>query len=822
MIAATLDDAAFEFEYLERPLERPLQWGGLLIVVAAVLPIRIDAGEVLWPWQILADRSALIGTGLQLTAGLLFIALSFAAGVPKLTRALWSLVLLGAASFAVLRDADLSAALMPFVPASLHASGLFIMASFICAGTALKFSHGPRDDSAAAPVVRTFVIAGLLAVVAAYAWPHGIGSLGSSIARTFWAALTRDFALQIRFGLILVASVGLLPGTIVAVATVRAMRSRRPGYGSVSWVIGLFPAMLLALGIKAAATFGADVAALLALRSSLLMVASALVAIFAITAALSQVLDPWVESGPHTRRLLRDELLYRILSDGGERALERVTDGFRPQVRKLVQSRLTHLQSSLKDVLPNASEPHREACLRLSLCGVSDDELQSIRSDDLAEAQRTARRPAASGLSRLVARGRRLEILAGLSLVVVVSTWIAIDVAMTPKTPPWRLESAPQWATDLYATKIPRFVIEAQWARGDEADRTAFDGAVREAVEAARPNPRLAEALTRLAALSLEPGANRRELRRVQNELNEIAREAGLPLYLDVNVRGRRLSRWDVHWLYYIKSYRIVRFRKTTCGSAQYGALWVERIDRTNVVETNLGYKKLDQPYGMVLLDVLARHWRDDLAPALAGTGDEDGLASIYSEHREPIIIDLVAASDDGEVIRADLRCREEQSVSPSCLTLGPRAQSAAVEALAEKVEMHELQHVIDGESIKPPDVLRALMAGYTEDALFLAAAELSAYLAEMARSRQPRLALAHLIAVGSRAPNTAEAHAAAIAFVALDAEDPALLLSLSPGQLRDRARQAYADLFGAPPPELVVEDASGTGERYPPARGRT
>ena len=56
----------------------------------------------------------------------------------------------------------------------------------------------------------------------------------------------------------------------------------------------------------------------------------------------------------------------------------------------------------------------------------------------------------------------------------------------------------------------------------------------------------------------------------------------------------------------------------------------------------------------------------------------------------------------------------------------------------------------------------------------------------------------------------------------ALDAEDPASLLSLSPGQLRDRARQAYADLFGAPPPELVVEDASGTGERYPPGRGRT
>jgi len=93
-------------------------------------------------------------------------------------------------------------------------------------------------------------------------------------------------------------------------------------------------------------------------------------------------------------------------------------------------------------------------------------------------------------------------------------------------------------------------------------------------------------------------------------------------------------------------------------------------------------------------------------------------------------------------------------------------------------------------------------MDRYGDDSVDAAADELSACLAEMGRSAQPRLALGHLRSV-ALAQRTPEAFAGAVLLEALrrPGEGDAALSKLPRAELRERARAAYRELFREPLP---------------------
>lgn len=412
----------------------------------------------------------------------------------------------------------------------------------------------------------------------------------------------------------------------------------------------------------------------------------------------------------------------------------------------------------------------------------------------------------------------------------------------------WTVGEAPDWATTLYRDALPQLFIAADGAEDDEglADLAL---AAAEAHRLAAAQPDLQAEIDRLAEIVHRPRRHRRALEHLGGRINAAARRVALPFYLDLQVVSYARPGDTRGWMVHAKTYRLVRARRFRIDGRARAALWLERLDGLNLTDARLGWTRHDAPEGMVVLDVVRAHWREDLAPALSGVAGLGRRRRTYARHAATLVKDLSAAlegrAEPGDLPRL-LRCladdpglyAETALRHPRrrrCATLLRTLEPTIVEVLAEKVEAHELQHVADGSRLAPPQPLLQAMRGYDEAAVRFGAAELSAYLAEVARSPTPKLALTHFLALAQAQPRSAEGFAGRVAVDTLRAVTglgPQAMLRRPRAEVRSAASAAYRRLFGHalanpelmnPAPPSATDDGGAPVSWTPPApRTRT
>lgn len=369
----------------------------------------------------------------------------------------------------------------------------------------------------------------------------------------------------------------------------------------------------------------------------------------------------------------------------------------------------------------------------------------------------------------------------------------------------WRVGPSPRWATQLYTHGLPRLAIAA-----GEVDlpggQAVLRDAVEDAVRAAQPVPRLAHALRELGSLAKDPGPNHRRLERLADTINDAARAATLPLFVDLQVAAQRQESGYLVWTLGLKTYRIEEVHRYSIAGQQRSSLWLSRLDQTNAQDSQLGWTRHDAPMGIVMLNVVQAHWRQDLAPALTGASAHDPRTQTYARHAHALNADLVRALS-GEVppdaVAQLLECaaqRHRGRSSPACESVQQRIEPKVVRVLAQKVETHELRHATDGSRLAPPQALLKAMPGYAEQSVHFASAELSAYLAEIAHSRVPRIALAHFLALTEAHPQSPEGFAGRVAFGVLKDHTGLSahgLIERPASEVAAAAEAAYTELFG-------------------------
>lgn len=326
---------------------------------------------------------------------------------------------------------------------------------------------------------------------------------------------------------------------------------------------------------------------------------------------------------------------------------------------------------------------------------------------------------------------------------------IAVSIDRTP----WDPAQPPAWAEVLYRRALPALGE----ALSEERPLDALEAARSTAVQGAANSPRLSAAITELAFVLARGIENNPEADKAIRRLNNVARKERLPFYADLSFDDGEVL---------LLTYRIEQARRLVIDGREVESLWVARHDQLPVVEQRLGWKPAHDRRALVLLDAVRVRWRDELRPALAGERHNR-----YSLYRERLLSELRAATG--------LRDPLEH-------------EAAAMAVIAESVEAHELMHVLDEDKIVPPREVRAAHLSFKSVSLELAAAsELSAYLAELARSPIPSLTLADLEMLAEMETPRPEAIAGRIVR-SLVLDD-----GRAPEDLAGRAREAHRSLFG-------------------------
>lgn len=818
-----------ELAGLREPLDRALGWAGLLTCVAMLLPVGHRGMGGLWYWHLMAAGRAHVPAVAQMVTGGGLLLLSRWRR-PRLDKAIATLFLLGLGTTAVLTNKSATDSLLILFPQPFASGGLLFLLSAGAAASALAWRSGPlAEDRPRAPAITLSLLA-LTTTLILLLFPHETGSLAGAVLAEQPPPLKGVPTL--RASSLTAVLLTLLPVTLSLYALYASLRPRpiagfderaesseehtawAPRSG-LAWVIGMPIGVTVTLGFKGAITQGDGVLLLLSLRTAVLLLGLLLVVPFAVSGALAQLHDRLGAEAPRPTLLLRDDLLHRVLLDArcaGAPRVRRLTRGYRPKVVDLVRARFAAL---LQDVRTEHPAPRTQADLLARMRRHLVDNRDPL----------VPRAPLVPRWVHWLGRGRNLEITSAAALLLCLLLAGAVRLATLPHATSWPLSPEEPWMTELYERRLP--------AIGVAAGGTAYPGrrsrirrSVEKAAGLAAPAPELAAAIERLTPLVTRLPEERFALAATADEINRAARAAGVPFYLDIDPVAVRRGRAYLHYLH-VKSYRIDRVRHARSGFAGYTALWVERADRSNIVDARLGWTRHDERHGMVVVDVVRTYWSDDVAPALAGSPNGP-IRGIYARHGEALRADLARGVADlldldqktaRAALDARLACLLEHRSAPSGGDVGavepcePAAaiDAAVVEILARKVETHELQHAIDGPDLPHPAPLQQAMNGYSEGAVTFAAAELSAYLAEVARSGQPRMALVHFLALAAVRPRSPEGFAGRVAIEHLTylGESVDQLLELPEAELRARASEVRADLFGQPQGRLIVTDQS-------------
>lgn len=390
----------------------------------------------------------------------------------------------------------------------------------------------------------------------------------------------------------------------------------------------------------------------------------------------------------------------------------------------------------------------------------------------------------------------------GVSGGLLASVALAVQAYTAPNEAPD--EATLQWALELYEHQLPAISwASARVATGEPRSliTTAF-----EPVRTSFGPPKMMRVLKAMERHLSRPGLDPRTVRSMFEALDAEARRLGLPFHADVELEHP----WpdSARWVVWLKTYRISAKRRAETASDEYTVWWLDRLDHLGVREERMGWRKAGEKSAVVLLDVVRRHWREDLAPRLGKKSGGRRRPHLYAELKAALVEDLgrptgapVEALANCEArFGSRLRVEPETEIPPealACAELARGFEPIIVDLLARRVEQHEIQHAIDDRALDPPSRVMQQIGVEAEISPEQVTAELSAILAEIARGPEPRLALAHALSLGSE---LGRAHAVT-ADVLLDVLNPAredalTLLQRPQTELAMRARHAHLELF--------------------------
>jgi hypothetical protein len=365
----------------------------------------------------------------------------------------------------------------------------------------------------------------------------------------------------------------------------------------------------------------------------------------------------------------------------------------------------------------------------------------------------------------------------------------------------WTLQPPPKEAEKLFAQAIPTWSdARLRWStklrtESGAQELVALKGLVREVDQSAKAiDPDFASALSALTHEDELDVAGRRWHHLVAS-VNEAARKAKLPYYLDPTVRIFQTADGLVR-TFRVTSYRIDEVHPVKVGGDPYATLHVRALGPMAGHGNRLGFSRDLQPFALVVLDEIEILEKDDRAIA---------------ESEDP----RCASSIDPEANHGLRTCGQALAAMVKDKSLDLHA------ALVTITERHELQHQIDGPHLPLSAQVLARMTGYAEVAQRQANRELSAYVAELTAASPPKLGILHLAPFALVARGGPEHHVAVILFSALtnrpipkvdrlDGPDTrelskALdeLLAMDDATLRTRAAALWKDAFGKKLPEI-------------------
>ncbi|MCC6523585.1 MAG: hypothetical protein IT373_13090 [Polyangiaceae bacterium] len=741
---------------------------GLAAVATAVLPVSLAADGGLYLWQVLRTASAV--DALRILAppcfGLWLVALSFA---PRVTRLAQSLLALAALALAVGLFSDARVAyreafsgLLDFV--GRNALPAVLGLGLIAAGSDLRVRGASlRHNEVLRRGARVMLWLGAALIVLVYVvpirgTPH-IVRVGESVVGALKSGQGRMLA-----GLVLFWVLGLWPLGCAVGALVAQRRSARP-----SLLLGFlarYGLSILAAALCLRLLFDLDGhRVLLQLRSALLFAVAIGTLATAVEAVARHLCDDPLPPLPPASTLARDvrlrTLLRAYLAGGAEGS---VLDApgvppSHPLLRWLMRQRLAALATETEDEGAPANLGPLRPDAETARAWLASLEARGGTPQTSAAATPTAIPGAASRAALWLLTGKvRLWALAtfGSALAAGLLAW---RIHQPAPNLAWELGAASPHADELFSGLLPRYVVAL-------SERNA-------ALQSEQSGGEAAQIVRQLASevLTTARDVDRELARRIERLLgdaevvdesgqlwidgihgvNRRVRELGLPYYVDGNVLeivSDKDGRRHVRRLFYLTTYRVERIERRSFDGRELAALHVRRLDHLNIRGTRLGMVRRDEPFALVVLDVVERaseRLRDALAEGRCGFDD-------YAAQN----LDRSCAA----TLRAVLA---ERGLDTERQPEEVRAALVAVQTAA--TERHELQHQLDGEDLPIPSALYELVPWAGDDTLEVSTKELSALVAELADGDDLGLTVSAVDVLGfALSPSHGRYHFAALA----------------------------------------------------------
>lgn len=354
----------------------------------------------------------------------------------------------------------------------------------------------------------------------------------------------------------------------------------------------------------------------------------------------------------------------------------------------------------------------------------------------------------------------RLLAAAAAPILAAVGTWAA--ARPTGDAPVWRLGPPSPAAERLFGASLPAWNDRAVRRRDLAAAEREIEGRAREL------DAGLGEALAAFVRASTRADLTELGWYRLTAGVNEAARRAALPYYVDPTARivGEQ-RRW-----HRIDTYRIERVSRVRAGGRTVAALQVRALAPERGRLAALGFSRDLQPFAVVVLDEIAAY-----------------------------AAELSALSARGQCREPTPAGAEPEGLSRTCgelLASAARAGDLGAALLALTLR-HEVQHQLDGLGMPDAPWVASRLAWAPIDHRRRVQRELSAYLAQMgAASPAASLTVVRLLRL-SQLGQGVERDTAALALEALGGALPG-----GEDALRERGRRAYRQVFGEDPAEVT------------------
>ena len=840
---------------LRQPDDRRWRRMAYAALLASVLPVSLGADGGLYLWELL--RVAGPADALRLLSPvLLALALLALSVAPRLTRlgqstAVLGLLALATVAFTGSRVAfhEAFSGLLQFVGRRplLVTLGLVLLAS----GGELRSGSGELGVSPTTQrVARALLVAGSALTTLVYLLPQRGQPFALLIGERMLAAAryggARLVAGQVLFWLLALLPLGLSLGAMLTL--------RRRGRAGILLPLGArygLSGLAVLLCFRLLLGEFSPHAVLLQIRTAVLLAVAIGTAAGSIESIVRHLLDDSLPPLPPRSPLARDVRLRQLLRGAlrtgpGPAAQDETPPGLdllgaagvapsHPWLGWLIRRRLGELGAELPEPVRDPSRPDfGQARAFLAL-------LESRSPGDEPAAPLDAESEREPVALWLCTGRRRLPSAIGAALVLGA---LVLGAALYRPKPEldWTLAAPTTEADELLGTALPRYVVAlshrsellAQQRSGAEALQLLRQQELELGAAATRTDGELGRRIDRLVRAADALDRTGQLWIDAVHGVNRRIRQLGLPYYVDGNVVQvtSRVAE-STRRVFYVTTYRVEQVHRFADRGRPYAALHVRRLDRLNLLGARLGATRRDEPFALVMVDVIAETVKDRLDSLAAASSCGFGRERVGDLLDDP----LAAIGVDeacGAAIGALLAARG--------LDLGRTAEPAqAAELLValqiDATERHEIQHQVDGEELDVPRELFAFAPWADDEGLTLVSQEASAHLAELCGddplatawrladltsfllergSRNPyrfaaALVVGHLRGrpVMDRMGNVAVGEVRAL-WADLAAHPADIAKSIAP-----LARKAHEDLFGAPLAALPpLDPASLPGAR--------